>query len=262
MMADKDLVASHEAVMLRKELGISLEDAVEFPSVLELLNIRFKQVALPENILGACKVKGLKKLIVVSSKINNKERERFTIAHEIGHVILHHGNTACMKSDIGDFYPNTHVVKESQANSFAAAFLLPPRIVNECARDNEVSVNMAGKLSKRYRISLTAATIALVKASPYSTCLFVQSGGKIQYSVASENCLLTPRKGPVAVGTGICALDCNHPRYNANCDVDNWFIDKRDTNYLCTEESILLKGPGYAISIVHLWEANETPCIF
>jgi len=56
------------------------------------------------------------------------QRQRFTIAHEIGHIVLHHSNDASFQEV--DFR-NTNELpsqKEIEANAFAAALLMPEKL--------------------------------------------------------------------------------------------------------------------------------------
>jgi len=50
-------------------------------------------------------------LILYNDRINNKRRTNFTLAHELGHVLLGHGKS--------------EKVTDAEANEFAAAFLIP-----------------------------------------------------------------------------------------------------------------------------------------
>ena len=163
-------VAEQLAVRIRKELCIPVNEAIDFSYVFQKLNIHFRKAHLSNNILGASKVEGLNRLIVVSDRESHAAQERFTTAHELGHIMLHHGYSQCKYADI--YGSKTHKEKEIEANAFASAFLLPPSIVSEYARTGEVTINAAGKLCKQYDVSLTATLIALVKNSPLSVCVF------------------------------------------------------------------------------------------
>ena len=54
------------------------------------------------------------------------ERQRFTIAHELGHIVLHHINQA-KEYQIVDYRSNTEQYdpREHEANNFAASLLMP-----------------------------------------------------------------------------------------------------------------------------------------
>lgn len=64
------------------------------------------------------------------NKTNPEVRKRFTIAHEIGHYVLHHsdidsGYIVDYRQAIRNYETQEDLIKETQANMFASALLLP-----------------------------------------------------------------------------------------------------------------------------------------
>ena len=57
-------------------------------------------------------------------------RQRYTIAHEIGHFVLGHLNNTerCCRDDAASFKTGTASPIERQANQFAAALLMPTKV--------------------------------------------------------------------------------------------------------------------------------------
>jgi len=54
----------------------------------------------------------------------NERRWRFTVAHELGHLLLGHGSKACTGSDL---FGSSSSIQEREANVFAAHLLIPSR---------------------------------------------------------------------------------------------------------------------------------------
>jgi hypothetical protein len=90
-------------------------------------------------------------------------RQRFTMAHELGHYILHRDligeglddDTMYRSTPAGNFY-NTRIrqVHEAQANSFAANFLMPSdKVLEEVAK--EVVPTVKG-LATKFQVSPSA----------------------------------------------------------------------------------------------------------
>lgn len=90
-------------------------------------------------------------------------RQRFTMAHELGHYILHrdligeglNDDTMYRATAKADYY-NSRVrqVHEAQANSFAANFLMPTDLVSECYAENpDAGVH---ELAKKFQVSPSA----------------------------------------------------------------------------------------------------------
>lgn len=74
-------------------------------------------------------------------------RDRFTMAHELGHLILHGGGRYLERPAPGASpLPPTHKKYEDsewQANVFAAELLMPVQLVRECSSAMELSVRAA-----------------------------------------------------------------------------------------------------------------------
>src|ERR1700755_157089 len=91
---------------------------------------------LPPNISGLITTDGDGYKIVVNGR-HSIERQRFTIAHEIGHYIYHRdllgkgtGDTLAYRAE-GTEIPNKHITAthERQANIFAANLLMPNHLI-------------------------------------------------------------------------------------------------------------------------------------
>jgi Zn-dependent peptidase ImmA (M78 family) len=78
-------------------------------------------------------------------------RRRFTIAHEIGHLLLGH-----MCSDNQN--DGTH--NEKEANLFAAELLMPAKLIKK----DFANINDVQELAQLYRVSSQALTIRLIAA--------------------------------------------------------------------------------------------------
>lgn len=109
-------------------------------------------------------------------------RLRFSLAHELGHLLLHKSLYESLEiSDLEDYYnflmevPGLEYSKiETQANKFAG-FLLIPREVLKTERDNiikkykelrqidskQINSYIAGQLAKKFGVSAEAMEIAL-----------------------------------------------------------------------------------------------------
>lgn len=81
--------------------------------------------------------------IICYNQNNVKQRNRFTICHEIGHIILH------------AIYKNEKLEKE--ANMFAARILMPMLLIKE------LKITTAEELAKLCDVSLEAATNRLIR---------------------------------------------------------------------------------------------------
>src|ERR1051325_11598769 len=68
-------------------------------------------------------------IIVVNSKIQNKQKRRFVLAHEFGHLKMHKNIQRFFNCDEKAFMEwHQKGSHESEANEFAAEFLMPTKL--------------------------------------------------------------------------------------------------------------------------------------
>lgn len=130
------------------------------------LGLRVDRVPLPEDISGMIEPYRDGYRIVVNSD-HADTRQRFTLAHELGHFMLHRH---LIKSGLGDDrayrsadtgqYRNTLVGRpqETEANRFAAALLMP---TEQIERIKAEGVNDPSVLARRLGVSEHAMHIRL-----------------------------------------------------------------------------------------------------
>ena len=99
--------------------------------------------------------------------VNSKEspvRQRFTIAHELGHYFLHPNTQTFV--DFRDITQNvTRNPKERQANKFAAALLMPKKILQKdvaAIADEGILPEHIKFLASKYKVSEEAMSYRLI----------------------------------------------------------------------------------------------------
>lgn len=78
------------------------------------------------------------------------DRRRFTLAHELGHLLLHGGTPSSHPDG-----PDPRIL-ESQANEFAGAFLLPRQLFLEDLRGDALTLSTYVRLKPRWGVSIQA----------------------------------------------------------------------------------------------------------
>lgn len=98
------------------------------------------------------------KLVIGVNKAHHPFRQRFSVAHELGHYLLGH--------KIGDDEPfvdesfDKPIPHEKEANIFAAALLMPKKSVTDDANKNGIDIK---RMSKLFQVSEQAMTIRLLE---------------------------------------------------------------------------------------------------
>lgn len=116
-------VKSPEDILaIAKENGVGITP-LDLSGLCHVLGIGIRYIPLENNISGKLHHDGSRWLINVNS-LHHPRRQRFTIAHELGHYFLHR--------DSQDSYEDTtfhrgknYTTKELEADNFAGALLMP-----------------------------------------------------------------------------------------------------------------------------------------
>lgn len=129
---------------------------VDVSKVAEQLGIKVHSKDLDPEVSGTLYRHDHHALIVVNSS-ESGVRQRFTIAHEIGHYLMHKDQDIHIDSS-QTFFRRTGPsdTRELEANQFAAALLMPKSML-EAERDFNVD-----KLAKKYKVSAQAMTYRLI----------------------------------------------------------------------------------------------------
>lgn len=114
-----------------------------------------------------------KRTIIGANKSHHPHRQRFTIAHELGHFLLHEGQTVHLDEKVGAFRVNLRSAdlaageddEEKEANLFAAELLMPATFLEVDLRGKDFDLLADGKLleklAKKYKVSVQALTFRL-----------------------------------------------------------------------------------------------------
>jgi Zn-dependent peptidase ImmA (M78 family) len=90
-------------------------------------------------------------------------RERFSVAHEVGHWKLHRGRSfRCRVEQVEENFASS-VALEKEADTFASHLLMPARMFNEAVRPfGRPNFKQLGEVAAAFDTSLTATALRLV----------------------------------------------------------------------------------------------------
>jgi Zn-dependent peptidase ImmA (M78 family) len=109
------------------------------------------------------------RIIIGVNMLHHENRRRFTIAHEIGHMLLHADQPLIVDNDglslIGRRQEGESTVRETEANAFAAALLMPEDWVQRALGAHEIAVDADDRiaaLAKKFGVSQQAMMFRLI----------------------------------------------------------------------------------------------------
>lgn len=243
------------AAQVRHNYGVKIDSPINLSDLLRTLNIKLIYDDLGSYYLGSCATKGLKRVVVINECLKNQNtRERFTIGHEIGHIVLHHGKRICSKYDFNELKLTYEI--ENEANQFSSELLLPHKAVMEYLKKKDISIKLIIQISKIYGCSLTSTAIKLVKLSEDPVAVFLHDNGKINWSVKSLNCKYIPVEGDIGFSSKIISFDKSDMIKKGYVDNEKWFTNVKDEDK-CYEETIHFSKLNKTLTIVKVEESYD-----
>ncbi len=121
------------------------------------------------------------------SSVDPPERKRFSIAHEIGHIVLGHVHSmiqVCTQNDMMNWYETS---QETQANFFASELILPKKLVEKRCDVEKVNFDPIRQIAQDFRASLTATAISFVRFCPERCAIIFSKDGKVKWFYKSPS---------------------------------------------------------------------------
>ncbi len=93
--------------------------------------------------------------LIVVDAAHHEHRQRFTIAHEIGHYVLHYqqGRGIASYQDTPETLETSHLTHEAEANAFAAELLMPREQIQVMYT---LERGVAVKMARHFKVSAEA----------------------------------------------------------------------------------------------------------
>ena len=134
------------------------------------------------------RVKGTAKgVIAVKNSMREETRKRFTIAHELGHLLMPgHDDYGICSTEVIESWAKDLRDKEREANAFAAELLMPLSLVTQLVAAAEPSFAPIERLAATFHTSLTASGYRFAAVTPYSVALVWSQSGRVRWAKRSE----------------------------------------------------------------------------
>lgn len=151
---------------------------VDVASIAEHYDIEVKLERVDDDLSGFLLRDDSGTAIIGANRNHHENRRRFTIAHELGHFLLHEAERVHLDSRASGYALQLRSpvsatgenVNEREANLFAAEVLMPAKFLEKDLRasgsvdlldDDEKVSKVLKSLAKKYKVSVQALTIRL-----------------------------------------------------------------------------------------------------
>jgi len=121
------------------------------------------------------------------------ERQRFTLAHELGHFVLHRDSHASFNCDKESIYTGADTLKlvEREADEFASNLLMPGDLLRQRITGKRIDFHLLSELAKEFGVSLEAMCIRLIKFTEQRAVLVYWDYGYLKYQWRSQSAIRT-----------------------------------------------------------------------
>lgn len=211
--------------------------------------------------------------LIYNSSVRVPGRIRFTMAHELGHYILHRRISKVFECSQDDMLRWESVEKriEAEADVFASYLLMPIDDFRGRIGHDLVDLDVLDDCAKRYGVSLTAAVLKWLEFTPQRAVLVVSTGGHILWARSSPSALNSGaffrtrgRVVPLPAGSLAACDDIVTPeRQGIELAAHKWF-SKEPKDMTLREMKIVSDRYEQTMSLLilpraepHNWEQND-----
>ena len=138
--------------------------SVDVKALAEALGVDVTYASMEGTVSAMLSIEGGDATIVVNAD-HPPNRQRFSVAHEIGHYLLHASDNDLFVDR--SFFRNQassvgELRREIEANAFAAALLMPSRLIEAHTNDDGDTELYIDELASKFEVSEHAMTIRLI----------------------------------------------------------------------------------------------------
>jgi Zn-dependent peptidase ImmA (M78 family) len=274
-----------EAIRLSKMLSAIYKNIEErFPVNVEKLALEYTPVISPGSYIADIKdisihgfegclksnKAGTKWLLTYNQSHGSPGRVRFTLAHELGHFMLHRSlqnNFECTERDMYD-WDSPYLTMETEADTFASYLLMPLDDFRQQIYGTKMSIELLEHCRKRYGVSRMAAALKWIEIAPRRTLVVAARDGFLLWARMNEasyksGVYLSTRKTTIEVpGQSLLAdIERTGGAMSRISDARIWFPNE-PSGMVIEETAISVEGPyPYVLGILQLpdigWDSDK-----
>ena len=163
LRARRSLIVRKAEELLREA---ARQQPVDVDAIARVLEADVRRRPLDSGLSGLMRRRGQQVVIGINNRGHSPERQRFTLAHELGHWLLNHGDTVVDTVERRDELSAQGTnINEIEANAFASELLMPRNWLREEVPPRMLSPldeDVIRRLASKYRVSREAMTFRLI----------------------------------------------------------------------------------------------------
>lgn len=239
----------------------SVDDII---GISEFLNVHVRTDNL-SNCVAKISIDNSQAVITYDVNMTSQPRIKFSIAHELGHYLLHHYDREqkTFRDTPQDFMrKGRRRGIEQEADSFASELLLPTSLFTKAIRESEIqepNFNLVNEIATKFNMSMTATAIRLVTSGPYCCALVVTEDQIVKWYSADDQ---FPHKFGNRVGKPVPEDSAAREAYQNEISPDStdlmqadvWFSRSSHTEMI-VEHAFYIKSYNMCLSLI--WNQGD-----
>lgn len=183
----KPTVARLAARSLISSLAIRSPDEIDVAAIAWTRKALVRESSLSGMDARLVRVNG-RSVITVRDTIAEPGKKRFAIAHELGHLELHHSTQfdLCTGKDLVYFYKHVRP-EETEASLFAVELLMPEHFFQPRLLKRPPSMRLVEELAAAFHTTLTATTLRYVELCGERCAIAFSENRAVKWSSVSED---------------------------------------------------------------------------
>jgi Zn-dependent peptidase ImmA (M78 family) len=184
MQVDGIRDARRVARALLYRFGITAPEHVRIEAIAKRLGVRIVETQL-DGAQAQLVRSGRDVIIYVSDRITDPCARRFSIAHELGHLVLGHSPAPAAQlcnphawKRIDEARDRDH---EREANTFASEVLMPRLLIEKRCDVSPVDLGVSWEIARDFTVSILASTRRFVELSPERCIAVFSAKGIVQW---------------------------------------------------------------------------------
>lgn len=128
--------------------------------------------------------------VLYDETIATPGRINFTVAHELGHYLLHRQQQSsfkCSQDKMLQYDSPQSIIQEKQANEFSSYLLMPIPDYRSQIDGHRVTLDLIGHCADRYRVSITAGMLKWIEFTDETAIVVVARDDFILWSYPSKS---------------------------------------------------------------------------
>lgn len=215
---------------------------------------------------GLFPIKPRRWALIYNKAISSEGRIRFTLAHELGHFLLHLGTQDSFECSEGAMLQTGSLEKqiEVEADSFASQLLMPMPQFNAATAARRIDLDLLSSASNLFGVSLTSACLRWIRSTPESAVLVLSRDGFIDWSVSSDRArkngaFFRPRQQTLELPPDSMAADLSLSSCKAGEEVPLrlWF-EHAHPEAKVREMKLACDNYGYTLTLLQLSPSDKT----